>query len=171
MRRHVMKTIKICFSILILFTISSCSDVKSIDINNYIGLYQVMETDCHASESSFDSCGNTLFFEILKGQFVGINNSELAYVFWSGNPEIDSELQYTSHILSSQNTQKVSSNVFWLSENKETKEYLIFYNDELKKVHLEYTTSTKSRDRVIEYTLKAVRRGSLPFVRMNYPGK
>jgi hypothetical protein len=166
-----MKMIKICFSIIMLFTISSCSGVKSIDINNYIGLYQVMDTDCNARESSFDSRGNTLFFEILKGQFVGIQNSEIGYFFWSGNPGIDSELQYTSHILSSKNTQKISSNIFWLSENKEAKEYLTFSNEKLEKVHLEYTTGTTSGDKVIEYTLKAVRRGSLPFVRMNYPGK
>jgi len=153
-----------------LFTVNACTTVKSTDINDYIGLYQVTESDCHDGKSSYGACENILFLEILKGQFIGVENSELAYVFWSGYPKIDSELQYTSHNLNFQSSQLISDDVFWLNQSSEIQEYLVFLDGTLKKFHLKYKAGATGEERIIEYSLRSVRRGSFPFVRMNYPG-
>ena len=99
---------------------------------------------------------------------IGIKDNDLAYVFWSGDPEIDSELQYTSHLIANHKTKKISGGKFWLNNDKDIQEYLILYEGALQKYYIRYSVRGKSRE--IQYTLTPVRRGSLPSFRMNYPG-
>ena len=160
----------ISFSILILASINSCSNVQPFNIENHIGLYQVMESQCEVATDAFNPCGNTHFIELVKGQFMGIKDSELAYVFWSGDPKIDPELQYTSHLVRNPVITELVDNKFWLNSDAESQEYFGFSDGNLTTYYAKYTSSNKNENRVIQYTLKPVIRGNLPFVRLNYPG-
>ena len=111
-----------------------------------------------------------LFFEIVKGQFVGVKDNELAYVFWSGDPKVDSELQYASHLIVNHESRKISNNKFLLSNDGDSKEYLIFSDGMLIGYHAVYNASDKIKRRVVHYKLNPVRRGNLPLVRLNYLG-
>lgn len=154
--------------IVILASLIACTGVKHSSIDSYVGLYEIVKADCDIEEGGFDPCKNTRFFEILNGQFIGVEDNDLAYVFWSGDPEIDSELQYTSHLIANHKTKKISEGKFWLNNDKDIQEYLILYEGALQKYYIRYSVRGKSRE--IQYTLTPVRRGSLPSFRMNYPG-
>ncbi len=137
-------------------------------IDSYIGLYQITAADCDVVKGAFNPCENTRFFEIVKGQFIGVKDTELAYVFWSGYPKIDPELQYTSHLISNHESQNIIGNKFWLNKDKDTEEYLVFSGGVLQKYFAKYKYGSK--ERIIQYTLSPVKRGNLPLYRMNYPG-
>jgi hypothetical protein len=149
--------------------LASCAGTKTIDIENNIGLYEITSSKCDVGQGEFNPCGSTLFFELLKGQFAGVKSDQLAYVFWSGNPKLDPELQYTSHPVGDQSLKQMSHNKYMLNIDGDSQEYLIFSGGKPNEYHLIYKSSNKTGHRIIQYTLKPVQRGNLPFVRMNYP--
>lgn len=153
------------------FVLFSCASVELHEINSYVGLYEITSVDCDIEKGSFDPCENTRFFEIVKGQFIGVKDTDLAYVFWSGDPKIDPELQYTSHLISNHKTKKITKDKFWLNNDPDAQEYLMFSGGVLQKYYVRYNSGDKGRERIIQYTLTPVRRGNLPLFRMNYPGK
>lgn len=161
---------KLIFCLIAFITVSSCTSATTSDIESHIGLYEIEDAECNMAKNEFDPCKYTIFFELLKGQFVGVGDNELAYVFWSGDPKADPELQYTSHLIRNHKTAKISDNKFWLSNDGESQEYLIFSEGKLIGYHVVYDDAGKTKRRVINYKLKPVQRGSLPLVRMNYPG-
>jgi len=161
---------KLIFCLVTFVTVNACAITRTDNIESYIGLYEIINSECDIAQEDFDPCKDTLFFEILKGQFIGVKDNELAYVFWSGVPKIDSELQYTSHLLRNHESSKISGNKFWLSNDSESQEYLIFSDGMLIGYHVVYNAGDKAKHRVIHYKLKPVRRGNLPLVRLNYPG-
>ncbi|MFC1747928.1 hypothetical protein ACFL2V_03900 [Pseudomonadota bacterium] len=159
-----------CFMLLLM--VSSCASIQSVNLDTHVGLYEVVDSKCDVEKGSFDHCKNTLYIEIVRGQFIGIKDSELAYVFWSGYPKIDSELQYTSHLVSGVIERSASNdNIFWLNKNEDTEEYFYFANGRISKYYLKYKSGSNNKMRHVEYTLKPVVRGNLPSVRLNYPGK
>ncbi len=158
------------FSILLIATISSCSNTQTFNIEHHIGLYKIVESKCKVAEDAFNPCENIHFVELVKGQFIGVKGSELAYVFWSGDPKIDPELQYASHLIKNHIAKKISDKKFWLNNDGESQEYFGFSEGNLTNYYVKYTTSNKDKVRIIQYTLKPVMRGNLPFVRLNYPG-
>ncbi len=161
---------KIIFCLVILATLNGCTTTKEKNIEAYIGLYQIVESECGAISGDFNPCENTLFFELLKGQFIGVEDSELAYVIWSGEPKIDSELQYTSHLVRNHDLRSVTENKFVLVDDEDSQEYLLFYDDKLAGYHGVYATGEGLKHRAIHYKLEPVQRGNLPKVRLNYPG-
>lgn len=148
--------------------VSACTNNKAVIIENHIGLYEIKNSKCDLSEKEENHCKSILFFELVKGQFIGIGNHELAYVFWSGDPKIDSELQYTSHAIRS--NKPSLENTFWLNNDSDSEEYLIFKNGKLTEYHAAYATNNSTKIKRIHYQLEPVKRGNLPLVRMNYPG-
>jgi len=169
-RFYTQKLRRLIFCLLAFITGSSCTFAQTSDIESHIGLYEIIDSKCELPKADFDPCKNTLFFELLKGQFIGIEDSELTYVFWSGDPNLDPELQYTSHRMSNDQSTRKSADKFWLSNDNETKEYLLFSEGKLIGYHAEYNSADKTMHRVIDYKLKPVQRGNLPSVRLNYPG-
>lgn len=163
-----MKFLKYFVYIFALSSITACTSVKHTNMEHAIGLYEIVKADCEVNSGTFNPCENIYFFEILKGQFIGIKNNEFAYVFWSGYPEIDSELQYSAQLMDVHHTKNIVDGKVWLNKDEEAKEYLVFNKGILKEYHAEYVDS--SRVRKITYTLKPVRRGSKSSYRMNYPG-
>lgn len=158
------------FCLIALVTLNGCAANKITNIENYIGLYEIVDKECEVAQSDLKPCQYDLFFELLKGQFAGVEDSELAIVFWSGDPKIDSELQYTSHLIRNHKLQRISGNKFWLSNDDESQEYLIFSSGKLIEYHALYNSSDSAKRRTIHYKLKHVRRGNFPSVRLNYPG-
>ena len=49
-----------CFFSLI--TMGSCVSRKTIDIENYVHLYEIINSECHVPQDEFDPCKYTLFF-------------------------------------------------------------------------------------------------------------
>ena len=163
------RTVLICGLFLCQSAMSNELD-SYVDLNKYVGLYQIVAADCDIPKGAFNPCENTRFFEIVKGQFIGIKDAELAYVFWSGNHKIDSELQYSAQLISNHKLKKVADDKLWLNNNSDTQEYLVISNGVLQEYYAKYGAADKGKERIIKYQLLPVRRGNLPLYRMNYPG-
>lgn len=161
---------KTILALIVVAALNGCAITKSSSIENYIGLYEVVNSECEVALGSFDPCNTTLFFEITRGQFIGVENNELAYVFWSGDPKVDSELQYTSQIIRGHDLKSISNNKYFLGNDTESQEYLEFSGGELIGYHVVYSAGDGYKRRAIQYKFKPVRRGNLPLVRLNYPG-
>jgi len=146
---------KIFYSSLFLLSAVSCSS-QSDDIEDHVGLYKVVESSCELKEEVYDPCKYTHFFEIVKGQFIGIGNNEIGYVF-------------SSHTINNFQSQKVKDNRYYL-DGSEGSEYLVFSAGQLMAYHAVYEATDKSSQRKITYKLKEVKRGNLPSYRLNYPG-
>ncbi len=163
--------ITLTFLLIVFFlaTASACSSEKPFKLENHIGLYELVDKKCDIVDGAFNPCDSTYFFELVKGQFAGIKDSELAYVFWSGDPKIDPELHYTAQLIERHTTKTLSNNKLWLNNDSNTQEYLSFSEGKLNHYFVKYTTGNNGATRTMQYSLKLVRRGSLPFVRLNYP--
>jgi hypothetical protein len=175
MKENFKKTkLRKCFIYLLMtssfLTISAFSSVKPFNLENYLGLYKLVDKKCSVADNAFNPCENTYFLELVKGQFYGIKDSELAIVFWSGDPKVDPELQYTAQRIKNHTASQLTDNKFWLTEDSETQEYLSFSGGELLHYYVRYTTGNKSVTRTITYTLIPAQRGSEPHFRLNYPG-
>ena len=158
------------FCLIALVTLNGCAANKITNIESYIGLYEIVDKECEVAQSDLKPCQYDIFFELLKGQFIGVEDRELAAVFWTGDPKMDSELQYTSRLIRNQKLQSISGNKFLLSNDDESQEYLIFSRGKLIEYHALYNSSDSAKRRTIHYKLKHVRRGNFPSVRLNYPG-
>ncbi len=150
--------------------LTGCSTTGKSSIENYIGLYEVVDSECEVAPGGFDPCATTLFFEITRGQFIGVKDNELAYVFWSGDPKSYSELQYTSQVIREHNLKRIDSNKYLLINDSNSQEYLAFSGGNLVSYYAVYSAGDGFKRRSIRYKLKSVRRGNLPLVRLNYPG-
>ena len=67
-------------------------------------------------------------------------------MFWSGDPNIDPELQYSSHTISNYHSQKVKDNRYYLDDSKDS-EYLVFSAGLLTAYHAVYEATDKSSKR------------------------
>jgi hypothetical protein len=165
------RKIFICqLTIFLLVTVSACSSSKPFHLENHLGLYKLVDKKCSVADNSFNPCDNTFFIELVKGQFIGIKNSEIAYVFWSGDPVINPELQYTAQIIQNHTSSKLTDNKFWLNNNSNTQEYFGFKKGKLSHYYVKYIIGDKKVTRTIEYTLIPAIRSSEPHFRLNYPG-
>lgn len=151
-------------------SISACSIGKPFHLENHLGLYKLVDKKCSVADNSFDPCESTLFVELVKGQFIGIEDSDIAYVFWSGDPAIDPELQYTAQLVNNISTSTLIDDKFWLDNSSNTQEYFGFTKDKLSHYYLKYVSGGNNTPRLIEYTLVPAMRSSEPDFRLNYPG-
>lgn len=166
------KFMKITFTFLLIIfflTTSACSSDKPFDLENHIGLYKLVDKKCDIAEGAFNPCDSTYFFELVKGRFSGIKDSELAYVFWSGYPKIDSELQYAAQPIEHHTTIKLTDNKIWLNKDSNTQEYLDFSEGKLNHYFVKYTTGNNGATRTIQYSLKPTLRSNNPHFHLNYP--
>jgi hypothetical protein len=161
---------KVLLLIFFLVTTSACSSDKLFNLEDHTGLYKLVDKKCDIVNGAFNPCDNTYFFELVKGQFAGVKDYELAYVFWRGEPEIDPELQYTAQLIKQHSSVKLTGNKLWLNKDRNAQEYLSFSEGKLSQYYVKYMNSNTNVTRVIQYSLKPVQRSNLPFVRLNYPG-
>lgn len=156
--------------VFLILTLTACAIGNRVNLENYIGLYEVVESKCDVAEGSINPCEDIHFFELVKGQFMGIKDSELAYVFWSGDSKIDPELQYASFLVEHNGEAKMHDGKLWLNETDDSQEYLGFSGGKLTTYYAKYSVGNKGDTRTIQYMLKPVSRESLPHVRLIYPG-
>jgi len=149
---------------------SACSSNKPFNLENHIGLYELVDKKCDIVNGAFNPCDSTYFFELVKGQFSGIKDSELAYVFWNGDPKIDAELQYTAQLIKHHTTLKEANNKLWLNKDSNTQEYLNFSEGELNRYFVKYTIGNSGVTRTMQYSLKSALRANHPSFHLNYPG-
>ncbi|WP_027710280.1 hypothetical protein [Zooshikella ganghwensis] len=161
---------KLFLGTLLFALISACSKDVPRNIESYVGLYEVVDSKCEIKEDTYNPCKNTHFIELVKGQFIGTKDAEIAYVFWSGDLKIDPELQYASHTIANHTEQRITNDKFWLNNSSDTEEYFGFSEGSLTSYFVKYTTGNKGDTRIIEYNLRPVIRSNLPHVRLNYPG-
>ncbi|MCF6256645.1 MAG: hypothetical protein L3K25_10190 [Gammaproteobacteria bacterium] len=155
----------------LLTTTSACSSDKSFNLEDHIGLYELVDKECDIlNDDVFNPCDSTYFFELVKGQFSGISDSELAYVFWSGYPKIDPELQYTAQLIKHHTTLKETNNKLWLNKDSDMQEYLSFSEGKLNHYFVKYTTGNSGLTRTIQYSLKPTLRANYPDFYLSYPG-
>jgi len=89
------------------------SNVKSQSLDRFIGLYEI------------------------RGQFNGVDDDELAYVFWSGDAKVGGELTYEAGSVG--NVLSISSDEkYWLNKSDDTEEYLTLHNGEIKEYYVKY---------------------------------
>jgi hypothetical protein len=155
--------------VLITITSSACSNNRSFNLENHVGLYELVDKKCEVINNTFNPCGSTLFFELVKGEFSGIKDSELAYVFWSGDPAIDSELQYTTHLIKHNATLNLSNHRLWLHKDANWHEYLVFSGGKPDRYVAVYMDDKKGVTRNIEYSLKRTKRANHPRYLLSYP--
>lgn len=140
------------------------------NIEKHIGLYQLTDKKCTTLKNTYNPCKSSLFLEIVKGQFSGTKNTEIALVFWSGDITQTPELQYTAHRLKRYSKNHILDNKIWITKEQTIIEYLKLKDNTLSKYVLKIIGPNKTIVRNISYSLKPVRRGNLPKVRLNYPG-
>lgn len=156
--------------VFLLTTNSACSTSKPFHLEDHLGLYKLVDKKCSVADSSFNPCDSTHFIELVKGQFMGIKDSDIAYVFWSGDPSIDPELQYTAQLIQDISTSKLTDDKFWLNNSSDIQEYFGFSKGKIRHYYLKYTGGNMAASRTIVYTLIPAMRSSEPRFRLNYPG-
>jgi hypothetical protein len=149
--------------------INGYADKNMEDIENYIGLYEIVSSECKIAKRKIATCDHNHFFELLKGKFIGIKPSELGYVIWSGDPTIDSEFQYTSHLIPKHKSKSISENKYWITKDSDTQEYLTFSDGKLLSYDAIYNASSNRNRRTINYKLRSTKRDIFPSARLNYP--
>lgn len=150
--------------LLLLTALASCSSRPSA-IEEHIGLYAISESSCEVPQDAFDPCASTRYLEIVRGRFSGVQDDQLAYVFWSGEPAQDPALQYSATPIAEQASRAISDDRFQLTDDADAQEYLLFSAGRLSG----YQASYAAGSRTIRYELEAVRRSDLGNVRLVYP--
>jgi hypothetical protein len=165
-RKGIISVMTVAF---ILTATTASSNKNSFTLENYIGLYELVEKNCDVIKGTFNPCDTTYFFELVMGKFSGISDSEMAYVFWSGDPKNDPELQYAAQSIKYPTTLDLSKNKLWLNRDSTTQEYLIFCDGKLDKYFVEYMTEKGRVTRRIQYTLKTTKRTDHSHLQLSYP--
>lgn len=155
----------------LVLTSGACAQNATYNLEAHIGLYQLVEKNCTVAKDGFNLCDSTHFIELVKGQFYGIDDSQLALVVWSGDINKDSELEYTAQLIENHTKTEFSDGKIWLTKDKNIEEYFTISNSALKGYTLKTTEPNATGSREIHYQLQPVRRGNMPHVRLNYPGR
>ena len=136
---------------------------------SYIGLYEITDRSCEVSESALDECNKTQFIELVKGQFFGIKNNEIALVMWRGDK--GEELLYQARKLEQLKSDMSLSGKIIISGAEGESESLELVDGQLLKYSLVINkmANKNAKQTSVKYTLKPVKRGLLPGYRMNYP--
>lgn len=148
----------------LLTALASCSSQPA-TIEDHIGLYAISESSCEVPRDAFDPCASTHFLEIVRGRFSGVQDDQLAYVFWSGEPAQDPALQYSATPIAEQASRAICKDRLQLTDDADAQEYLLFTRGRLTGYHASYAAGS----RTIRYELEAVRRSDLQMIRLDYP--
>ena len=148
----------------------SCTSHTVTQPYSYINLYKVTERLCEVPDVAMEECNKTQFIELVKGQFFGVKNTDVALVMWRGDK--GEELLYQARKLDPITDDMIISGVSYISNKTSENESLRFSNGVVTQYKLEIMPPDKGSQKVrkIHYTLKPVKRGLLTDFRMNYPG-
>ena len=169
-RKYTTKLLNGMALLLMLFSFIACAGGKVKQNDNIIGLYEITDRQCQVSAAALDECNNTKFIELVKGQFYGIKNNEIAIVMWRGDK--GEELLYQARKIKQLEDIKAASNKIVISNSDAETESLKLVDGQVAEYSIEFSQVGKSKvqSAFIHYMLKPVKRGLLPDYRMNYPG-
>ena len=165
---------KTALIIFVVLSTASClkQEETSYNLEKNVGLYEVVKHDCRVQKGEFNPCDETRFVELVKGNFYGIKDSELALVFWSGL-KADTEMTYTAQKLIDHKTLHRTTDKVWLTNGDAEREYFLLNDETVVEYHLEVlkkTASGKINKRTIVYRLKPTNRSKHPELKLDYPG-
>ena len=149
----------------------SCARGHRADANNFMGLYQVAARDCNGLERYKADCNKIMFVELVKGQFFGVKDDEIALVFWSG--DIGEELLYQARKIDIDVNDGGLRDKIIISETELEHEYLFTKRNDIVGYGLTLyspATGAEKPSAVYNFTLQPANRSALPSYRMNYPG-
>jgi len=153
------------------FVLVSCAVNESPKSQHVIGLYQVDNRICEVPEQYKNDCQSTKFIELVKGQFYGVKNNEIAFVNWQDdNTE---ELSYQARNITKKNKSFDPQSIIVISKTETDNEYLKVENGYVVEYVLSISKPTKDAEKITreyKYTLSPVIRSEIPDYRMNYPG-
>ena len=172
-----LKLLKYLLIIFLITTIPNISCADEYNLENNIGLYKVIETNCEISDGLYNPCGEIKFIELVKGKFYGIKPDELALVFWRCD---DSSNEYGCAYESQQikNHKKIfisDNNVFLSQEtnqNKPRKEFFMMKDGKIFSYHYKLTTKNKAGEmffRDFNYKLIKTSRDKISSYKLLYP--
>lgn len=149
----------------------NCAEDVAPQSQHVIGLYQVDTRVCEVPERYKNDCQATKFIELVKGQFYGVKNNEIAFVNWQDDNS--EELSYQARNISNKNKLIDDQSIIIISKNETDNEYLKVEQGYVVEYVLSISESTKDAEkstREYKYTLSPVIRSEIPEYRMNYPG-
>ena len=158
------------YALLMLFlALESCAVLDTTQNKSVLGLYRVSERVCKVPEAYKNDCEATRFVELVKGQFYGVANNEIAFVNWQGSE--GEALSYQARNISKKNKSINSQDMILISKTKTENEFLTVKNG----IVVEYVFKinnplSKVGAREYRYTLIPANRSDTPENRMNYPG-
>ncbi len=165
------KTILYLFVIILL---PSCISSRY-NLENNIGLYEVIETECNLTEGLFNPCHDIRFIEIVKGQFSVIKPDQLALVFWRSASD-DPELLYVAGEIRNHRQKLQEGNKIWLMnkyiDNENGKEFFILGSGKITDYIFQLQQKDKTGEvtfRNFHYKLSPISRSEIKGFRLNYP--
>jgi hypothetical protein len=145
------------------------------NLENNIGLYKVIRTDCQLSQGLYNPCKDIRFVELVKGKFYGIRPDQLAIVFWRVGKKPD-ELQYETHLIGEHFKKKREENRIWVKnqtgQNETEREYFLLKNENIVSYHYHLFQINNAGQKIVRrfnYTLQKVTRKEFPKLKLNYP--
>ncbi|WP_221274569.1 hypothetical protein [Thaumasiovibrio subtropicus] len=167
-KAHCLKYLILPITLFLTFVSYTMADTSSIEM--HIGLYKIDQASCKANTNVKDHCGNDIFIELVKGQFMGIEDHELAFVVWSGDTNIDPELQYTAFLVPEHLNRSIENDQYIINKDNDSLEQLTFFDDILVEFNATYFSDSNNVKHTVFYQVIPTQRGRHPQYRMNYPG-
>ncbi len=172
------KDILYLFAIILLF--SSCIS-STYNLENKIGLYKVIETECSLTQGEFNPCNEIRFIEIVKGQFFGIEPDQLALVFWRSGD--DPELLYEVYEIRNHRQKLQEEKKIWLTNEHIENEKAFFILEDKKEFFIiesgkitDYIFHLQQKNQAGEvfirdfrYKLSPISRSEIVEFKLNYP--
>jgi len=157
--------------IILLPILASCTEVKLTDSVDVLGLYQVKSRTCEVPKRFTDDCEKVRFIELVKGQFYGVKNSEIALIIWRG--DAGEELLYQAKKIGHDIIATSVKNRIIVTNTQSNSEQLKVRNGKVIEYDSVFKKSNKENgevEMVYRFILTPVIRSNLPEFRMNYPG-
>lgn len=149
------------------------SGAETDNLEKYMGLYQVVDSECEATEGVYNPCPEIIFFEIVKGIFSGVGPDEAAFVIWKVYDD-DPEASYEAGLVKQHKSLTRQGNKLWLvgSEHADHQEYLLFKEGKIAGYRFFMKKANAAGEiikRDFNYQLAPVTRKEIKKFRLSYP--
>lgn len=170
------KVLPFLLLLMVIISPGCLSPVKSTyNLEKNIGLYRIVDKNCQLKDDGHNPCEYTHYIELVKGHFYGIDDSELALVFWTGDltiPEEKEDLTYTAIKISDHRTLPFSDNTIWLTNedisNRSESEYFLVDGSRLTEFNYIHKTNGQIR-RKLHYKLERINNDRSIRYKLKYP--
>ena len=146
---------------------SSCSNKRGVNGEQIIGLYKATETTCNVPEFYKADCESVRFIELVKGQFYGVNDDEIAFVTWQG--DLAGELLYLARKTPLANIKNFTGAQLGLENENSTTEYFEIRNNKIVTYHYASSANDDETGKHYRYQLQLINRSAVTEYQMDYP--